>query len=147
MAVAGQDDDDDEGDTASPEQPWHNRTPAVIGASALALVVITLVVLAVSYAVREFSKPEDAPLNFVEPSFSATESASSTPTATTTATITSTSPPKTTDLPPGPPPTSSSDTVSSETTSRRRSDDDESGASTTRKRPRTNVTRTFDPFG
>ncbi len=51
VAVTGQDfdDDDDDDESASSEQPWHNRTPAVLGASALGLVVIAILVLAVSY--------------------------------------------------------------------------------------------------
>jgi hypothetical protein len=143
MAVAEQDDDYDDEESAPPEQPWHNRTPAVIGASVLGVVVISFIVLTVSYVAREFSEPERAPLNFVEPSFSATAPASSRPSATTTATITTTSRPQTTDLPPGPPPTSSSDTAGTESTRRNRDGEDDD---TTRRRPRTNVTRTFTPF-
>jgi cytoskeletal protein RodZ len=153
VAVAGLDseDSDDDGPDPSSEPPWHNRTPALIGASALGLVAIGLVILAATYAIREFSKPDQAPLNFVEPSFSSSQTASSTSPATTTATITTTSRPQTTDLSPGETPssstdTTSSDTASTETTSRGNSDDENDGTSTTRKRPRTNVTRTVQPF-
>jgi hypothetical protein len=142
VAAAREDDYDDD---ASYEQPWHNRTPAVIGASLLGIVVIGLVVLLGSFVAREFNTPERAPLNFVEPSFSATHSAAST-TATTTQTITSTSPPVTTDLS-ATTPTSTSDTTSTETTSRRdREDGGDDRSSTTRRGPRTNVTRTVVPF-
>jgi negative regulator of sigma E activity len=146
VAVSGQDFDDHDDASASSEQPWHNRTPAVLGASALGLVVIAILVLAVSYLIRQFSEPEQAPLNFVDPTFSATQTESTSEAATTTATATTTSVPQTTDLPPGPPPSSSSETSSSETTSRRNSDDENDGTSTTRNRPRTNVTRTVQPF-
>lgn len=151
MAVAGLDSkDSDDGRDPPYEQPWHNRTPALIGASALGLVAIGFVILAATYAIREFNKPEQAPTNFVEPSFSSSQTASATSPATTTATITTTSPPQTTDLSPGETPSSStsssSDTASSETTTRRSRDDEDSGTSTTRNRPRTNITRTVQPF-
>src|SRR5690606_34842103 len=90
-AVTRRDDDGTDG------QPWHNRTPAVAGASIAGLAVIGLLVLAVSMLTRQFSAPEQAPLDFVEPSYSAVTQAATT-TATTTATITTTSPPQTTDL-------------------------------------------------
>lgn len=137
--------DDDYDDDSSDEQPWHNRTPAVIGASLLGILAIGLLVLAGSFVAHQFDKPEEAPLNFVDPSFS--EPAAST-TATTTATITSTSPPVTTDLSATTTtPTSTSDS-STETTSRNddENDDDEDRPSTTHRGPRTNVTRTVVPF-
>lgn len=148
MAVTGQDfdDEDDDDESASSEQPWHNRTPAVLGASAVGLVVIAILVLAVSYLIRQFSEQEQAPLNFVDPTFSATQTESTSQVATTTATATTTSIPQTTDLPPAPPPSSSSATSSDETTSRRKRDDENNEPSSTRNRPRTNVTRTVQPF-
>jgi negative regulator of sigma E activity len=148
VAVTGQDldDHDDDDESASSEQPWHNRTPAVLGASAVGLVVISILVLAVSYLIRQFSEQEQAPLNFVDPTFSATQTESTSQVATTTATATTTSVPQTTDLPPAPPPSSSSETSRDESTARRNGDDDDTDRTTTRKRPRTNVTRTVQPF-
>ncbi|MGV0790602.1 hypothetical protein [Mycolicibacterium sp. XJ1819] len=138
------------------DEPWHHRTPAVVGASIAGLVVIGIVVLVLSYVARQFSEPEQAPLYYVEPSYSATATSSAT---TTTQTITSTSPPQTTDLEPGASTTSSEITSSTtsettdtttettETTTRttRRDDGDGSSERTTRRTPRTNVTRTFNP--
>ena len=88
-------------DERSPEsEPWHNRTPAVVGASVVGVVVIGLLIMAGTFVARQFNQPEQAPLNFVEPSLSAsaTSSLPSLSTPTTTATITSTSPPVTTDI-------------------------------------------------
>jgi cytoskeletal protein RodZ len=146
--MAGQDPDDYDDE----QTPWYNRTPAVIGASVAGLAVIGILIAAVTFVSGQFNEPEQAPLNFVEPSFSATATRSlSTPT--TTATITSTSPPVTTDIN-GPSSTtsSSSDTSSSTDTSTRTAwtkpytppSGDES-APTTRRGPRTNVTRTLYP--
>jgi hypothetical protein len=147
--MAGQDPDDYDDEQA----PWYNRTPAVIGASVVGLAVIGILIAAVTFVSGQFNEPEQAPLNFVEPSFSATATRSlSTPT--TTATITSTSPPVTTDIN-GPSSTtsSSSDTSSSDTSTPTRTgwtkpytppSGDES-APTTRRGPRTNVTRTLYP--
>lgn len=134
MAVTGEDRDDDEPGPPSPV-PWHNRTPAVVGASLLGLAVIGIVVAAVTFVSRQFNEPEQAPLNFVEPSFSATATRSSTPT--TTATITSTSRPVTSDI----------DTPSSSTTSSRGTSGSgtSSSSQTTRRGPRTNRTRTLYP--
>ena len=136
-------------------QPWHNRTPAVVGASVVALAVIGVLVLAVTFVSRQMGEPEQAPLNYVEPTFSATATQSGT--ATTTQTITSTSPPETTEIggPLEPPttPTTPSTTSSSETTSESATteeddddEDEETTERTTRRGPRTNVTRTFSPL-
>ena len=143
---------DDDGRDPSP--PWYNRTPAVLGATAAAVLVIGVLILSITYLSRQFSEPEQAPLNFVEPTFSATSPRSGT--ATTTQTITSTSPPQTTEIG-GPldPPTTPSTTSSSETTSESSSepptleteDEDEESTVRTTRRPRTNVTRTLNPFG
>jgi hypothetical protein len=148
--MAGRADDDDEQTPSS--APWYNRTDAVIGASVAGLAVIGILIAAVTFVSRQVNEPEQAPLNFVEPSFSATATGSSS-TPTTTATITSTSPPVTTDIN-GPSSTtsSSSDTSSSTDTSTRTAwtkpytppSGDES-APTTRRGPRTNVTRTLYP--
>jgi len=155
----------------APPTPWYNKTPAVLGASAIGLVIIGVVVTAITFVSRQPNEPNDAPLNFVEPSFSVTTTVSSA--LTTTVTITSTSPPVTTDINPpivatsspptsGPPtsgtptsgtPTSGTETSGTETsgtepTSRveesPRAEEDEDEP-TSRKRPRTNVTRTFLP--
>ena len=155
MAVTGPDPDDYD-DEQSPA-PWYNRTPAVVGASVVGIAVIGILIAAVTFVSRQFNEPEQDPLNFVEPSFSATATRSSS-TPTTTATITSTSPPVTTDI--NPPPStpspsntssSSSDTTSSSDTStstritQSRRSNEESTPRTTRRGPRTNVTRTLYP--
>ena len=148
MAVAGDDYDDKRRDSSP--QPWHNRTPALIGASVLALAVIGVLIVVATALSRQFGEPEDAPLNFIEPTFSATATQSAT-TPTTTQTITSTSPPETTDIN-GPPTSSTSTTSGSETstdsTTARRggNDNDDTPSRTSRRRPRTNVTRTFNPY-
>ena len=144
MAGRDPDDYDDE------QTPWYNRTPNVLGASVAGLAVIGVLIWAVTLATGQFNEPTQAPLNYVEPSFSATAPRSAS-TPTTTVTITSTSPPVTTDIN-GPTDTpSSSDTSSSSepSTSTRvtqsRPSNDESEPSTTRRGPRTNVTRTLYP--
>ncbi len=131
--------------------PWHNRTSTLLGASIAAIALIAVLITSASWVSRQFNEPEQAPLNFVDPSFSTTEATSETPT--TTGTITSTSPPMTTDINPEstPPTTSGSETSGSETpgvppsTRAPRTRDDDTDTSTTRKRPRTNVTRTLYP--
>lgn len=145
---------DDYGDTLreSPE-PWYNRTPAVVGASVVGLLLITLIIVISSYAARQFNEPDQAPLNFVEPSFVTTsEGAGPTAAVTTTPTATSTSPPKTTDLPPEPPPSSSTETSNENKPPRTRDsqeedDDDNTPRTSRRGGVRTNITRTFNPFG
>lgn len=152
MAVpSGNNDDYDGGHEPSP-QPWYNRTPEVVGASVLGLAAIGLLVLAVSFVAGRFSEPTEAPLDFVEPTFSATETQPRTPTAT-TGTITSTSPPLTTEInepaPPSESTTPSSETTTSPTTTRSEADEDEETTTTTTRttrRPRTNVTRTLYPY-
>jgi hypothetical protein len=149
--MAGREPDDDDEQTPS-SAPWYNRTDAVIGASVAGLAVIGILIAAVTFVSRQVNEPEQAPLNFVEPSFSATATGSSS-TPTTTATITSTSPPVTTDIN-GPSSTtsSSSDTSSSTDTSTRTAwtkpytpPSGDEPAPTTRRGPRTNVTRTLYP--
>jgi hypothetical protein len=156
--MAGQDPDDYDDDEQSPQPaPWYNRTPAVLGASMAGLALIGILIAAVTFVARQFDEPEQAPLNFVEPSFTATATQSSSA-PTTTATITSTSPPVTIDINPPSSTPSSSDTSSSSSgtssssdassptrvTQSRRSND-ESTPRTTRQGPRTNVTRTLYP--
>lgn len=147
MAVTGRnsDEDDDEQDAPS-ETPWYNRTPEVIGASVVAVLVIGILVFAVTFVARQFNESPQAPQYYVEPSFSATATSTSSPT--TTQTITSTSPPVTSDIN-GPPPTTTSST---ETTSgtripprTRESDVEDDDETRTTRRPRTNVTRTLYP--
>lgn len=149
--MAGQDPDDNDDEQSPAPAPWYNRTPNVIGASAAGLAVIGILIAAVTFVSRQFNEPVQAPLNFVEPTFSATATGSSS-TPTTTATITSTSPPVTTDIDaPSATTSSSSDTSSSSepSTSTRvtnsRPSNDGSTPSTTRRGPRTNVTRTLYP--
>lgn len=148
MAVTGRNSDkyDDEQDVLS-ETPWYNRTPEVVGASVLGVLVIGILVFAVTYVARQFNEPPQAPLYYVEPSFSAT--ATSTSSATTTQTITSTSPPVTSDIngPSSTTPSSSSETTSGERIPPRTRETDDEGDDETRttRRPRTNVTRTLYP--
>jgi hypothetical protein len=150
VAVARRDDDKD-------GQPWHNRTPEVLGASVLALIVVGLLILAATAVARQFGETEQAPIDFVAPTYSATDSQSA-DAATTTQTITSTSPPETTDID-GPSAssssssssssstTSSSETTTEQTTARtEEEEDDQPTTRTSRQRPRTNVTRTFNPY-
>ena len=158
MAVTGPDLDDefdedefvDEFGADEPPQPWHNSTPAVVGASAAGLAVIGVLVAAVMF-VSGRDEPA-SPADFVDPSFSATASAP--PTTTTTQTITSTAPMSTTEIngPSAPSTTGSSDTSSSDSASssapvtrpRQRQNDENPGGPTSR-RPRFNVTRTLAP--
>jgi len=154
--MAGQDHDDYDDEQLSSATPWYNRTPALVGASVAGLAVIGILIAAVTFVSHHFNEPDQAPLNFVEPSFSATATHSlSTPT--TTATITSTSPPVTTDIDAPSSTTSSSPDTSSGTdtstpsgTAWTRPHTSASGAesppSTTRRGPRTNVTRTLYPL-
>jgi cytoskeletal protein RodZ len=151
--MAGQYPDDDE-----QTPPWYNRTPAVLGASVAGMAMIGLLIAIVTFLSGQ-SDEQQAPLNFVEPSFSATATGSST--STTTATITSTSPPVTTDIGTASSTTSSSTTSSSTTSSsdtststepststrvtQSRPSNDGSAPGTTRRGPRTNVTRTLYP--
>jgi hypothetical protein len=146
--MAGRDRDDYDDD----QSPWYDRTPAVIGASVAGLAVIGILIAAVTFVSRQSNEPDQPPLNFVPPSFSATATRSSS-TPTTTATITSTSPPVTTDIDGPSSTTSSSDTSSSTDTSTRTAwtkpytppSGDESSPTTTHRGPRTNVTRTLYP--
>jgi hypothetical protein len=147
--MAGRDPDDNDDAQSPSSAPWYNRTPNVIGASVAGLAVIGILIAAVTFMSREFNEPTQAPLNYVEPTFSATATGSSS-TPTTTATITSTSPPVTTDINGPTSTTSSADTSSSDTsTSTRitqsRESNDGSAPTTTRRGPRTNVTRTLYP--
>jgi cytoskeletal protein RodZ len=147
--MAGRDPDDYDDD----QSPWYNRTPAVIGASVAGLAVIGILIAAVTFVSGQFNEPDQAPLNFVPPSFSATATRSSS-TPTTTATITSTSPPVTTDIDGPSSTTSSSSDTSTSTESTTRTawtkpytppSGDESSPTTTQRGPRTNVTRTLYP--
>ncbi|WKG04225.1 hypothetical protein [Mycolicibacterium sp. HK-90] len=152
-------DDDDQGQP--PEAPWHHSTPAVLGASVAALVVIGLVLWA-AITLTSSSEPEDAPIDFVPPTYASTSAKTSK--TTTTRTITTTRPLETTEfgLPGVPDPSGTtsetsgtSGTSTTETTptttpttteptlTESETEDDE--ATTTRNRPRTNVTRTVYP--
>ncbi|WP_235624035.1 hypothetical protein [Mycolicibacterium goodii] len=147
---------DREDDGRAPEAPWHHSTPAVLGASVAALAVIALVVWGVVALTSNADNPQQAPIDFVEPSFASTTSRT---TSSTTSTITSTSPPETTEfgLPPeGTDPSASLPPEGEESTSestaprtpprtRSETDDEDDETPTTRNRPRTNVTRTLYP--
>jgi cytoskeletal protein RodZ len=154
--MAGADPDDYDDEQSPSDTPWYNRTPNVIGASVAGIALIGILIAAVTFVGRQFNEPQEAPLNYVDPTYSATAShPSSTPT--TTATITTTSPPVTTDINGPSSTTSSTDTSSTDTTSTTSTTHtawtqpytpprgEESGPSTTRRGPRTNVTRTLYP--
>lgn len=143
-----------------PSAPWHHSTANVVGASAAALAVLALVVWGAS-ALGGSDAPQDAPTNFVSPTYSSTTSTPST--STTGSTLTTTQTPVTSEIA-GPPDTSPSGTTSetspsesttSTTTStwtshelpttRTRAPESGDESSTSRSRPRQNVTRTLYP--
>jgi cytoskeletal protein RodZ len=157
VAVTGKDRQKRDDEQSPASEPWHNRTSAVVGASVVGIVVIGLLIMAGTFVARQFNQPEQAPLNFVTPSFSASSTDSSS-TPTTTATITSTSPPETTDID-GPSSTSGSPS-SSDTSSSFALEDpahtawtrpytpssaSPSAPTTGQHGPRFNVTRTLNP--
>ncbi len=153
MAVTGSDPDDYDSGQMPSSSPWYNRTPAVVGASLVGVVVIGILIVVVTSVARRFNEPEQAPLNFVAPSFSATAPVSSS-TPTTTATITSTSPPVTTDIDGPSSTTSSSGTSGSDTSTPpgtawtspwTHDSSGESAPTTTHRGPRFNVTRLPSP--
>jgi transglutaminase-like putative cysteine protease len=152
---------DDEFDGEKRSTPWHNSTLAVVGASAAGIAVIGVLVGAVMF-MSGGDEPADAPLNFVDPSFSETAAESASSVTTTTPTITSTPQISTTEIngPPEPSTTSgSSDTSSSGSESSRTSSEsssptftrppprefDETPGGPTSRRPRFNITRTLGP--
>jgi hypothetical protein len=133
-----------------PSEPWHNSTRAVVGASIAGVAVLGVIIAAILHLTRQ-DDSTNAPLEFVDPSFSATASTSAT--STTAETITSTAPLSTTEIngPSGPPTTSGSSgtsTSGSESSSpptvRPRQTDQNSPTSRDR-RPRFNITRSFAP--
>jgi cytoskeletal protein RodZ len=160
VAVAGPDLDDEfdkdefveEFGADEKSAPWHNSTPAVVGASVLGIAVIGILIAAAMYVTRQDESPK-APQEFVDPSFSSI--ASETTSTTTTETITSTAPQSTTEINGPPSPSTTSDTSGSSTTTssgespppatiHTREPEVSPGAPTSR-RPRFNVTRTLPP--
>ena len=150
MPVTG--DDDDQGQP--PEAPWHHSTPAVAGASAAALAVIGLVLWA-AISLTSSSGPEDAPIDFVPPTYTSTSMKT---TKSTTTRTTSSSLPVTTEFGlPGESETTTttsdtSETSPTSTTTTTTTTTTESSSAgygeyptTTRHRPRTNATRTLYP--
>ncbi len=144
--------DDDEAREEPPVE-WHNKTSTLLGASLAGLLAIALVVMLISYVARQFSEPEQAPLNYIPPPASSAGGTRSA-TSTTTGTITSTSPPMTSDINPGETTTTSESTTRPSTRPPRTREtdanegdegDDGEAETTTRSRPRTNVTRTLYP--
>jgi hypothetical protein len=136
-----------------PSAPWHNSTPAVIGASLLGIAIIGVLIAGAMYLTRQDNTPS-APAEFVDPTFS---SIASETTSTTTETITSTAPLSTTEINGPSSTTTGSDTSGSSTTSssgespppatihtREPQQEVTPGAPTSR-RPRFNVTRTLPP--
>ncbi|MCV7416877.1 hypothetical protein [Mycolicibacterium litorale] len=152
--------DDDEahsGREADAPAPWHHSTAKVLGASVAAIAALALIVTGVMFVSRKAGETPEAPLNFVDPTFSSMTSEATTE-PTTATTTTRISPPLTTDL--DLPPEMATSTPPSETTSSgerpstRKSEEseesdereDESAApTTTRNRPRLNETRTLYP--
>jgi hypothetical protein len=149
VAVTSRDRDED-ARRASKPVPWHNRTSTLLGASVVALAAIAILIASASWVSRQFGEPQQAPLNFVDPSFSPSIPRSSSRSGT-TGTITSTSPPVTTDInaesttPSSSASSSASDTPSPPVSTRPPRTREDDGVTTTRKRPRTNVTRTLYP--
>ena len=147
--------DDDRGQAPA---PWHHSTANVVGASVAALAVIGLVIWGISAMVGT-DQPQDAPINFVNPSYASTTSARST-----TSTVTTTRTPITSEVM-GPPENSGSETSPSDTTSEttdtsttttstwtshelpttRTHASESDDTATSRNRPRQNVTRTVYP--
>ena len=129
------------------EQKWHERTSTLAGVSLAALAAIALIVWGALFVTRQFNQPEQAPTEFVTPSFSERSTSAAT---TTTETITSTVPPATTDIN-DPDATTSSTTSSStssttsSTTRRPTTESRDDDTTTTRRRPRFNETRTLSP--
>ncbi|GAC1395964.1 MAG: hypothetical protein NVSMB60_03540 [Mycobacterium sp.] len=158
MAVPGKDQEEREDEQSPESDPWHNRTPVVVGASVAGIVVIGLLIVVGTFVARQFNQPEQAPLNFVEPSFSSSVTHSSS-TPTTIAMITSTSPPVTTDIDSpsfttgssssGTSGTSGADTTNTTHTAWTKPYTPPSGSgstpTTTQRGPRFNVTRTLNP--
>ncbi|WP_422742708.1 hypothetical protein ACN27E_15335 [Mycobacterium sp. WMMD1722] len=149
--------DDNEHDQDAPA-PWHNSTAKVLAASVAAVAAIGLIVGAVVFVSDQAEEPTQAPLNFVDPSFSGTSAPSTVPSTSAPATTTGGRPlnPQTTDIdlpPPSetpPPPSTSPPSTSRRLPSTKEdepeesSEDDDSGPTTTR-RPRFNETRTLYP--
>ncbi|WP_231644494.1 hypothetical protein [Mycolicibacterium baixiangningiae] len=146
------DEDEHSGREADVPTPWHHSTTKVLGASIAALAALALVVSGVMFVSRTAAETPQAPLNFVDPTFtSATTDSTTAATATTTTRI---SPPQTTDLdlPPEipssvPPPPEPTSTSRGRSTTQEESDDNEESAppTSTRNRPRLNETRTLYP--
>ncbi|KLI05182.1 hypothetical protein A5731_16895 [Mycolicibacterium conceptionense] len=155
MPVTG--DEDDQGQP--PEAPWHHSTPAVAGASAAALAVIGLVLWA-AISLTSSGGPEDAPIEFVPPTYTSTtvKTSKSTTTRTTSSSLpvttefglpgesdtTTTSPSETSGTS-----TTSETSPTSTTTTTTTTESSSAGygeyPTTTYRRPRTNVTRTLYP--
>lgn len=152
-------DDDEQGRDGPPA--WHDSTAKVLAASVAALAGVGLIVGSIVFVTRQAEEPTQAPLNFVDPSFSANPSASATPSSgpSTTSATALPSQPQTTDIdlpppsetpppPPPPPPSTSAGSTSRQppTTREEESEDDDGpGPTTTRNRPRFNETRTLYP--
>lgn len=143
--------DVDDYDVEDSTTPWHYRTPYVVGASVAGIALIAILIAVGTVVARQFNEPEQAPLNFVDPSFSATATGPSM--TTTTATITSTSPPVTSDINPSSTTPSSSGTSGTDMSTPTRTawtqpytpPGGSESPTTTRRGPRTNVTRTLYP--
>ncbi len=157
VAVTGGDDERNRRAEPRAQTPWHHSTAAVLGASLLGVLLIAVLVAGGTFLARQIGEPTPAPTEFIEPSFATTPTATSarrTTTATGTTTRTSTSPPITTDSS-GPRSTSPTEAPTETTPSEEASTLEETTTSSepaeqddlpTRKRPRTNITRTLYPL-
>ncbi|MEN4398632.1 hypothetical protein ACNQR7_12645 [Mycolicibacterium senegalense] len=150
-------DEDDQGQP--PEAPWHHSTPAVAGASAAALAVIGLVLWA-AISLTSSGGPEDAPIEFVPPTYTSTtvKTSKSTTTRTTSSSLpvttefglpgesdTTTTSPSETSGTSTTSETSPTSTITTTTTTESSSAGYGEYPTTTYRRPRTNVTRTLYP--
>lgn len=136
--------------------PWHNRTSTLLGVSVAGLAAIAILVFSVNYLTGRVTEPEQAPINYVGPTSSATTRTTA-PTTTATITTATTKSPITSDINPDLTPSSTeapeASTRNPETTTSRNPnyrpprtrDSDSTVDQTTRSRPRSNVTRTLYP--
>ncbi len=125
----------------APSAPWHNRTSTVLGVSLAGLAALAILVISINHVTREFTEPEQAPISYLEPTSSTSDTRP--PTHTTTETITSTRAPITSDIDPGLTPSS---TEPAEASSESVEASTKSAEPSTRK-PNSRLPRTRDPDG
>lgn len=125
----------------APRAPWHNRTSTVLGVSLAGLAALAILVISINHVTRQFTEPEQAPINYLEPTSSASDTRS--PTTTATETITSTRAPITSDIDPGliPSSTESAEASSESVVARTKS------AEPSTRKPNSRLPRTREPDG